>query len=140
LRRAGPVPKLLPREFDRGTVRVTSQSTFDRQQPSYNTFVGRERELAQLHAALDDANAGRGRLFVLSGEPGIGKTRLAEEVARESTTRGMRAVWGRSWEGGGAPAYWPWVQILRSLLVDPNRPRIRGPVVTPEVGQLVQHL
>jgi tetratricopeptide (TPR) repeat protein len=107
---------------------------------STNHFVGRERELAELHAALDDANAGRGRLFVLSGEPGIGKTRLAEEVAREAATRGMRAVWGRSWEGGGAPAYWPWVQILRSLLLDPNRPRIRGPVVAPEVGQLVPEL
>src|SRR5450755_326810 len=101
---------------------------------STNGFVGRERELAELRAALDDVNAGRGRLFVLSGEPGIGKTRLAEEIAREAAARGMRAVWGRSWEGGGAPAYWPWVQILRALVVDPNRPRTRSLVVAREIG------
>src|ERR1700736_4655419 len=95
---------------------------------SINTFVGRERELAELRAALDAANAGRGRLFLLSGEPGIGKTRLAEELALEATSRGMRAVWGRCWEGGGAPAYWPWVQILRSLILDSSRARVRLPI------------
>ena len=107
---------------------------------STNSFVGREREMAELRAALDDANAGRGRLIVLSGEPGIGKSRLAEEIAREAATQGMRARWGRSWEGGGAPAYWPWVQILRSLVVDPNRQRIRGTAIPPEVAQLLPEL
>jgi hypothetical protein len=107
---------------------------------STNSFVGRERELHELRAALEDANTGRGRLFLLSGEPGIGKTRLAEEIAREAAKRGMRAVWGRSWEGGGAPAYWPWVQILRSLVVDPNRPRTRSTAIAPEVAQLTPGL
>jgi predicted ATPase len=106
---------------------------------STNSFLGRERELTELRAALADVNAGRGRLFVLSGEPGIGKTRLAEEIARESADRGMRAIWGRSWEGGGAPAYWPWVQILRTLVVDPNRQRNRG-TVSPEVAQMLPEL
>ena len=43
-------------------------------------FVGRERELAELRAGLRDALAGRGRLFLVVGEAGIGKTRLATEL------------------------------------------------------------
>ena len=94
---------------------MTSQSTFDRQ-PSPNAFVGRERELAEIRGGLDDVGAGQGRLFLLSGEPGIGKTRLAEEISNDASARGMRVVWGRSWEGGGAPAYWPFIQILRACI------------------------
>ena len=96
---------------------MTSQSTFDRQ-PSHNVFVGRERELAELRSGLDDVGAGQGRLFLLSGEPGIGKTRLAEEISNDASARGMRVVWGRCWEGGGAPAYWPFIQILRECIDD----------------------
>ena len=84
--------------------------------------------------------AGRGRLFLISGEPGIGKTWLADEVARHAAERGMRVAWGRCWEGGGAPAYWPWVQVLRSLVVHPDRTRARPPLVTPEIGQLIPEL
>ena len=50
-------------------------------------FVGRERELAELRAGLDDVGSGHGRLFLLSGEPGIGKTRLAEQFAIEAPSR-----------------------------------------------------
>jgi predicted ATPase len=85
---------------------------------SVAAFVGRERELAELRAGLDDASAGHGRLFLLSGEPGIGKTRLAEEISIDASARGMRVVWGRCWEGGGAPAYWPFIQILRACVED----------------------
>ena len=77
-------------------------------------FVGRERELAQLIEALDDAVAGRGRLVLLVGEPGIGKSRLAEELIAHAKTRAARVLVGRCWEAGGAPAYWPWVQSLRA--------------------------
>jgi predicted ATPase/DNA-binding SARP family transcriptional activator len=76
-------------------------------------FVGRQGELDQLLHGLSDAFAGRGRLFLLAGEPGIGKSRLAEEVARRAHARGARTLVGRCWEAGGAPAYWPWVQSLR---------------------------
>jgi predicted ATPase len=96
---------------------MTSRSTFDRQ-PSHNAFVGRERELTELRAGLDDVGAGHGKLFLLSGEPGIGKTRLAEEISDEAAARGMRVMWGRCWEGGGAPAYWPFIQILRACVDD----------------------
>src|SRR5204863_193069 len=65
---------------------------------------------------LEDAVGGRGRFFLVVGEAGIGKTRLAEELAREAAERGGVALWGRCWEGEGAPPYWPWVQVIRALL------------------------
>jgi DNA-binding SARP family transcriptional activator len=79
-------------------------------------FVGRERELAVLTAALDDACAGRGRLALLVGEPGIGKSRLGDELLAHARGRGALVLVGRCWEAGGAPAYWPWVQSLRSYV------------------------
>jgi DNA-binding SARP family transcriptional activator len=76
-------------------------------------LLGLDVELALLEAGLDDALAGRGRLFVIVGEPGSGKTRLADEVASRAKQRGGRIMWGRGWHGGGAPAYWPWRQAMR---------------------------
>jgi DNA-binding SARP family transcriptional activator len=80
------------------------------------TFVAREWELATLGAGLEDALAGRGRLFLLVGEAGIGKSRLADEFASRAKEHGVQVLWGRCWEAGGAPAYWPWVQSLRTYL------------------------
>jgi DNA-binding SARP family transcriptional activator len=76
-------------------------------------LVGRDEELALLEAGVDDALAGRGRLFVVVGDAGTGKTRLADEVASLAKQRGARILWGRGWSGGGAPAYWPWTQAMR---------------------------
>ena len=77
-------------------------------------FVGRVRELEELRSALGDASAGHGSLFLISGEPGIGKSRLMEEVADHAEEDGWRVLTGRCWEGGGAPAYWPWIQVVRA--------------------------
>jgi DNA-binding SARP family transcriptional activator/tetratricopeptide (TPR) repeat protein len=77
-------------------------------------FVGRKAELGELLAGVDDVFAGRGRLFLVAGEPGIGKSRLAEELVRHAAARGARVLIGRCWEAGGAPAHWPWVQSLRA--------------------------
>jgi DNA-binding SARP family transcriptional activator len=84
--------------------------------PPTGGFVGRREELAELTAGLEDALAGRGRLFVLAGEPGIGKSRLADELVARARARGAVTLIGRCWEAGGAPAYWPWVQSLRAYL------------------------
>jgi class 3 adenylate cyclase len=79
------------------------------------TFVGRSREVAEIRAGIDSAIAGRGSLFTLAGEPGVGKSRLAQEAAAYARAKGARVVWGRCWEHGGTPAYWPWAQVLRGL-------------------------
>ena len=79
-------------------------------------LVGRDGELGELLAGLDDAVSGSGRLFLLTGDPGIGKSRLAFEVAARARDRGFKVAWGRCWEAGGAPAYWPWVQSLRACV------------------------
>ncbi len=84
-------------------------------------FVGREVELAALVGALDQARGGRGALYLIGGEPGIGKSRLADEFARHARHAGARVLWGRCWEGGGAPAYWPWIQALRGHLRNVER-------------------
>ncbi|MGH2897844.1 MAG: AAA family ATPase, partial [Solirubrobacteraceae bacterium] len=78
-------------------------------------LVGRGRELAQLETGLERALAGRGGLVLLTGEPGIGKTALAREFVERAAARGAAWVWGNCWDGGGAPAYWPWVQVGRAL-------------------------
>jgi tetratricopeptide (TPR) repeat protein len=83
--------------------------------PTPRIFVGRQREVDELRAALDAAAAGRGGLLLVMGEPGIGKTRLLEEAADDAQARGMWALFGRAWEGGGAPAFWPWVQVIRAV-------------------------
>src|SRR5690348_2494433 len=77
-------------------------------------FVGRSRELAVLFAELGQAATGDARLALISGEPGIGKTELARAFARAAAKDGALVLWGSAWEDGGAPPYWPWVQVLRS--------------------------
>ena len=79
-------------------------------------LVGRDRVLARLQETLDRALAGSGRLVVLTGEPGIGKTFLAQELALRAAADGAAVVWGRCWEAGGAPPFWPWTQVLRTYL------------------------
>jgi len=67
-----------------------------------------------LRAALDEARSCDTRLVLLTGEPGIGKTRLAEEFAAEAARGGVVVLYGRCWEGEGSPAFWPWIQIIRA--------------------------
>ncbi len=113
---------LLPRP--RGFVQLSPEATA--KDLTSRSFVGRRREIVELSSSLDDAIAGRGRLFLISGEPGIGKTRLAEEISNHASARGMRVAWGRCWEGGGAPAYWPFIQILRACVEDLNSEHLKA--------------
>jgi DNA-binding NarL/FixJ family response regulator len=105
-------------------------------------FVGREAELAALTADLDAALAGRGGVVLLAGEPGIGKTRLAEELAVQASARGALVLWGRCWEGEGAPAFWPWVQVVRAYVqvADPAALRQDMGAGAADIAQLVPTL
>ncbi len=81
-------------------------------------FVGREKEMDQLRAGLEETLSGHGQLLMLVGEPGIGKTRTAEELTTYARLRNAQVLWGRCYEGEGAPAFWPWVQVVRAYVHD----------------------
>ncbi|MCH8229565.1 MAG: AAA family ATPase [Chloroflexi bacterium] len=113
--------------------------------PRHIPFVGRVQEMAELKVALDDALVGRGGLVMLAGEPGIGKTRLTEELTAIAKDRGALVAWGACYEGGSAPPYWPWTQVIRSLLTEPsvavmNALETRGAVIAdivPEIDDML---
>jgi eukaryotic-like serine/threonine-protein kinase len=86
-------------------------------------FIGRSAEIERLVERFEEAFAGKGRVVLVAGDPGIGKTRTAEEISTMALRRGARVCVGRCHEGGGAPPFWPWVQVLRTLIDDP---RMRG--------------
>jgi tetratricopeptide (TPR) repeat protein len=102
-------------------------------------FVGRRGELAELHEALDEARVKRGRVILVGGEPGIGKSRLVDELARHATQTDVTILWGRAWEDAGAPPYWPWVQALRGVVRASDADRLRG-YLGPGAGDVVQLL
>src|SRR4051812_46710645 len=76
-------------------------------------IVGRDAQLAVVAAHLADLDRSRRGLVRLTGAPGIGKTRLAEEIVSLGRERGARPAWATTWQGDGAPPLWPWVQVLR---------------------------
>jgi type II secretory pathway predicted ATPase ExeA len=85
---------------------------------SARPFVGRGREIEELRDALERAAAGYGGVVVVTGEAGIGKTRLLQEAADRAADEGWTVLAGRCWEEGGAPAYWPWIQVVRAAGAD----------------------
>ena len=83
-------------------------------------LVGRDGEQERLQRHVAAVAAGAGAVVLLSGEPGIGKSRLATVAADLAAQRGFRIAWGRCWETGGAPAFWPWSQVFEALgVADP---------------------
>ena len=66
----------------------------------YSPFVGRDTEMAELKASLEDALSGRGRLVMLVGEPGIGKTRTAQELAALADEIGITVNAVEKWKAG----------------------------------------
>ncbi len=119
------------------------------QSQPYPPMVGRDSEREAVQASLDQIGAGQGQLLLISGEPGIGKTRLAVEGVEHARERGIVAYWGHCFEWAGTPAYWPWIEILRDVIeshdpdvlrncLDQNAPLIAQ--IVPELNEIVPDL
>ncbi len=81
-------------------------------------LVGRHDQLTALEAALDLADQGTPAFAAITGEPGIGKSRLCGELGVLAVHRGARLLVGRCSQDDGAPPLWPWQQVLRGLGAD----------------------
>jgi tetratricopeptide (TPR) repeat protein len=97
-------------------------------------LVGRERELQELQDSFADARRGHGGVHLVLGDPGVGKTRLAAALAEHACGVGATLVWTRGW-GPAAPAYWPWVEIVRGLCRG-----VDGAVLRRELGSRADEL
>jgi DNA-binding winged helix-turn-helix (wHTH) protein len=94
--------------------------------PPADPFVGREALLDALDRAWASAEGGVGQIVLLHGEPGIGKTRTAAELAAHVRGAGGSVAVGRCPAARGAPAFWPWVQVLRELVTEEHAAELRA--------------
>ena len=109
---------------------------------SLGRLVGRSNELSQLTSAFDEAAAGRARLVMVGGEPGIGKTRLVEELAVYASVRGATVLWGHCYEGELGMPYLPFIEAFRTYVRQRSDDQLRAELSTgaPEVATLVSEL
>ena len=103
-------------------------------------LVGRTQEMHALRSFLAETEAGQGRLVLVGGDAGIGKTRLAEEFAVHARNRGTTVLWGRAREAEGAPAFWPWVEVLRQCAEIAARRSVPAGAAIDEVSGVLEEL
>ena len=87
----------------------------DRASAAAAPYVGQDSELSQVARTALEAAAGRTRIVLVTGDAGAGKTALASQVSQRLAGQGWLAAIGRCPEHEGAPAGWPWTEVLRSL-------------------------
>jgi class 3 adenylate cyclase/tetratricopeptide (TPR) repeat protein len=106
-------------------------------------FVERDAERASLRRLVDDALAGDGRLGLIAGEPGVGKSRLVTEIGEEAQARGMQVLIGHCVEMSSSPPYLPYVEIIEQAISSPRSPlalrRALGDVA-PEIARIAPAL
>ena len=87
-------------------------------------FLERDAERASLRGLVDDAVGGHGKLALIAGEPGVGKSRLVAEIGDEAQARGTRVLTGHCVNMNGAPAYLPYVEIIEQVISSPRSPLV----------------
>ncbi len=110
--------------------------------PPDRPLVGRRAEMLTLRTALAAAERGKGEAVLVFGEPGIGKTRLVEELVQVAMREEFTVAAGGGVEGGSTPAHWPWVQVITHLLstADPAGLKEAVGAGSPELAQIVPEL
>jgi DNA-binding SARP family transcriptional activator len=126
---------------ERGPIAIESDQIGGGDQPPSNSFIGRESVLRRLREQLKRADQGDGHLILVSGEPGVGKTRLAWELAVEAHRGGASILWGGSGAHANLLAYGPFAVALEgyvSELPDAERGEMahRYPALVPLVPSL----
>jgi hypothetical protein len=100
-------------------------------------FVGREQIMASMRQTLNEAISGQVRLLLLTGEAGSGKTRICTQLATYAGLRGVRVLIGQCYEGEGAPAFWPWLQIVREYCKELSAEQL-AELLGPAAGDIAQ--
>ena len=105
-------------------------------------FVGREAELAELRRLMQQALAGHGGLVMIGGEPGVGKSRLNEEIAAEARGRGFLALTGHCYASQAGLPYMPWVEMVETAARDADFTEMRQAMgeAAPELARIVPQL
>jgi hypothetical protein len=126
----GPEPAESP-------LRGVAMGNFLSAEPRYR-LVAREAEIARLLALIDAVQAGTGQLVLLVGEPGVGKTRLAQEVLQIARAHGFGVITGRCYAPQVSVPYYPFLEAL-ARAYDAALPALRSalPRQWPEVARLI---
>ena len=123
---------------------TTSTPRAEHGQDAKTSFGVHQVQMDRIGARLAEAAQGRGGIVVLVGEPGVGKTTLAEHAADMARRAGLKTFWSRCLDASAAPAYWPWVQMLRQMpntaAVDEARRRLEGEAEMPQAGNVARFL
>jgi class 3 adenylate cyclase len=143
---AADVGQELRRILDRSTVDTVQppapDAATDLRALNWGWFVGRREEMDALKDALEGALSGKGALAMLVGEPGIGKTRLAEEFAVYAGLRGAQLLTGHCYEGEASLPYRPFIEALRQYTRGRPDAELRGEMGAgaPEIATLVSEI
>lgn len=108
-------PELDPPDAPMAAPRAPSAPSTPSAPSSPSVLVGRAAERSRLRAVLAGVAVGRGGVVLLSGDPGIGKTAVLRQLAADAQDAAVPVVWGTAHESQGAPAFWPWMQVVRAV-------------------------
>ncbi len=136
-------PSVAPHAAGPGAARAGTEGLLHTDALAAETpIVGREVELAQLRDALQAALAGRGQLVAVTGEAGIGKSRLVGELVAEASRKGARVLLGRCFETEQVLPFGPWINVLRDsrLAADGETLGRLGPVWRAELARLLPEI